>query len=806
MKLLPLIAALAFGSLAGAFAGGTVVIAPDASAADALAAADAVLSRGGRTEWSIAVAPDASPTDVFAAEELKLHLEESTGAVFPIVSNALPKGPAIEVGTAKARELLGADRVRALRSEESVYVQRGGRLAIVGGGRTGNAYGVYSFLERELGCRWFDAAGGKRVPRHPDLSIGPRDVTERPALRVRKILCIGQAQKADSSEHLFYFRNRLNCINGDYGKVCRADLRGKLVPEVVERGVLVHSLFSYLSPTEFFKDHPDWFTYDAKRKVRVDNRQLCFSNAGLRAKLTERLLARMTRYGGKGTYNLSAMDVGGKFCECEACAALADRYGTPGGAQFDYLLELSQAMTRTCPAAKLHFLVYRDEQTRFPPKGVPRFPPNLIAMFAPISADLSKDYLHAHNREMYEDLKRWCSLAETWQWYYPQLYGPTGRAIKPPYGGFARTALDTRLSAEAGMVGGYYEHDVGTKLGFNFADPLTWVIMRLYIDPAADWKSLRKECFGFFYGAAADDMAAFEDFLEAEREKVPWQRWSGCVDAYFSPRKMLELNAAFNRMERKVAGDPEVVQRIREARIGVDFEILRRYRQVAAGASEEGWTLRSVYDRVTNTVVRAAARRIDAPGKWWADYRGKLVSDVLKQVDDEMEQVQCEAKPLPAEFAKVPWTNVIQIFPSSSDANGKNVFRVDMPDAAIGKALYEDAAEERLSVPYSVGIYNADEKRTLLGGSAALSRKDIVPGTFRLYRLGRTTLSSSRCSLWVGYSWRLTVPCSVAFVAGERPEYDVYVSLKFDGPKFGGDASRKSAVYFDRLVFVKVGD
>ena len=771
-----------------------------------VSAADAVLSRGGRTDWSIAVAPDASPTDVFAAEELQLHLRLSTGAEFPIVSNAVPKGPAIEVGTAKARELVGADRARALKDEESVYVQKGGRLAIVGGGRTGNAYGVYSFLERELGCRWFDAAGGQRVPRHPDLTIGPRDVTERPALRVRKIACIGDPRRRDSSEHLFWFRNRLNCISGHYENVFRKDLKGKLVPAVRECGVTVHSLFSYVSPKDHFKDHPDWFTFCAKRNRRVDDRQLCFSNPGLRKTLIDTFLARVARYCGQGVWDLSAMDVGGAFCECEDCRKLVERYGVPGGPFFDCLIELSSALAAKYPDARVKFLVYRDDQTRFPPsKGVTRFPDNVIAIFAPISADLSKDYLSENNKPMFEDLKRWTAAAEVWQWYYPQLYGPLGRAFRPPYGGFARTALDTRLSYEAGMVGGCYEHDVDRKCGVNFFEPLMWMILRLYIDPTADWKALRKDCFDFFYGAAADDLIAFEDYLEAKREKAPWQRWNGSVDDYLSPAKCVKLNAFFERAERKAGTDPEIRQRIREVRAGVDYELLRRHLLLAGSVPSLGWTVEDVRNRLTDTVTKAVARRYDIPDSYQEKVRKGILDGVLKDIDEQFELQKMELKPLPGELANLKPSDVIQVFPPVTGGNGK-VRRVDMADAAIGKALVEDVPEDRLKIPYSVGLYDHNARKTLVGGSTFLKQEQIVPDAFHLYRLGRTDIPSSRCGLWVGWSWNLGVDASLAFVAGERPEYDVYVSLKFEGPRFGGDASRKSAVYFDRLIFVKVGD
>ena len=767
---------------------------------------DVCLADGGRTDWVIAVSPQATPTDMLAAEELKLHLEESTGAMFEIVSNATDGVRAIEIGTDKARQIVGEARSAALQPEESVYVCRDGRLAIVGGGATGNAYGVYSFLEREIGCRWFAATGEKLVPKHSRLVIGQRDVTERPAMKARKILCTGRTQRKDSSDSLFYFRNRINEIDENFGNVYRKDLKGKIVSRIRDYGPGCHSLFKHIPPDKFFKAHPEWFTMNADGK-RVPDRQLCFSNRQLRDELTKRFIAYVGSFsGGNGSFDLSAMDVVGEFCKCDGCQALVRKYDTPGGPFFDYLLELSPKLREKFPDAILHFLVYRKEQTQFPPKGVARFPDNLVAVFAPINNDLSKDYLAEENKGTYEDMRRWCEIAEVWHWYYPQLYGPTGAPIKPPYGGLKRMAVDTLLSAKAGISGGWYEHDVGTKHGFNFSDVLMWMIARYYIDPTQDWRALRKEFFDNMYAEASEDMSGFDDLLEAEREKSGWAHWNDSVEGFLTPAKIVELQALFDRMEKKVGDKADVIQRIREVRTGVDFMAIRRYKRICAEVGSSAISVDAVFDRLTNTVVRAVARRNDLPLPCEVENRKTLLS-VIPRIAAEFELAKVQVKPLPGDMGNLPEDRVIQLFPGPEDDNHYKrrvgVTLSTMPDAAIGKVLVEDEREDRLPVPYKVGLYDRDGKKSLL--DVAIKPQDIKVGEFALYRMGLSSIPSSKCQLWIGRSWNLSKLCSIAYVAGERPEYDIYISLKFVGPKFGGAASEKSAVYFDRLVFVKTG-
>lgn len=193
----------------------------------------AILADGGRTDYVIVLPPTATSVDRFAAEELQTFLGESTGARPEIVTDGEGRAKTIELGTDRAHALIGEDRVRRLETEETVYAVRGDAVAIVGGGATGNAYGVYSFLERELGCRWFTRQGDNLVPKHPTLELGDRTVTEKPVLAYRGFCGkVHIPRERDSRDTLFLFRNRVNWIANNFTNACRTDLRGKLVPRM----------------------------------------------------------------------------------------------------------------------------------------------------------------------------------------------------------------------------------------------------------------------------------------------------------------------------------------------------------------------------------------------------------------------------------------------------------------------------------------------------------------------------------------------------------------------------------------------
>ena len=755
----------------------------------------------GTTEYSIVVDADASPTDRFAAGELQTYVGKATGAMLPIVGPDAGAVKAVEIGTKRAREIVGAGRCAALRAEESVYAVADGVVAIVGGGATGNAYGVYSFLERELGCKWLTPAGDEHVPLRATLEIAPCEHVEMPRLAYRDILCFGPRWKAASSDWLFLFRNRINQVQGNFENPVRADLAGKLVPRMRELSPACHSLFTYVPPNDtkdrkgYFKEHPEFYSLETNGVRRA--RQLCFANPELCRVLAENFLAHARKQGGKGFLDLSAQDSGDAFCHCAECRALVERHGSVGAPLFDFLRELAPRAKREFPELTIHFLVYRKDQTQKPPVGMEAWPDNLAAVFAPIDDDFAKPFSHPDNRGTFADFLAWSSLVRTWMWYYPVPYSSI-----VPFGGLERCAEDLRLAIEGGLDGGYFEHDVGVRQGINFADMTTWAIMRLYRDPGLDWRALRHEFCTAYYGAAAADMEAYEEDLERIRRVSPvFLYWHLPLSATVAPENLVRWNALFDRMERSVADDARLLQRVREARFGLGVETLRAYRRLAGFSADCALaTPESIRDGLQMTLSRALGRRYDNPENQDA-MRGQHASMPQSWIDAGYRMATTTPKPLPEPFASLSEEDVVQLLPERGRGLMEFVVR---GDAAMGWALREKNVEEDAQKPpYPFGFHDWANARSLL--RREIPAAEIEPGAFKFYRLGRTRIASSDCRLWIGRSWELTMPCSHLYKPGDATEWDMHVSLAFDGPAFGGvGQGGRSSVLFDRAIFVRV--
>jgi hypothetical protein len=148
--------------------------------------AKSILFRNGKTAYTIVTCSDASVSELTAAKELSTYLNSISGAEFPVVKEdeADLKGRHIFIGYSPA---YGKD-LQADRPEDDFegfrYCNVGKDIWIYGGKGRGTMYGVFSFLENELGVRWY-ASDCTKVPSLKVWGFEKLDVSERPAIRYR---------------------------------------------------------------------------------------------------------------------------------------------------------------------------------------------------------------------------------------------------------------------------------------------------------------------------------------------------------------------------------------------------------------------------------------------------------------------------------------------------------------------------------------------------------------------------------------------------------------------------------------------
>ena len=776
-------------------------------------AAAILLSDGGVARYAIVHDIDAPNEVQFAARDLGSVLKDVTGAEFPVVDSgsAATKGlHAIEIGTLRARTLAGRSRLAALGKDGFCTFTTNGTVVLTGRGKFGVVGAVYDFLERQVGCRWYTAWGAKRIPKSARLELPSFSRDRTPSFDVRWLMGFSNFARSCRNGELFSFRNGLYVTGiAVYGNVDLPKGCPTLLTETYPIGQYSHTIFNFIPPhgknrynipgipkEGYFKSHPEWFSLEKAKDGgrRVDSRHLCFSNPELRATLVTNFLAYVDMTGGRalsgvgGLYSISANDLPGRLCECDACVALEKKYGTVGAPLFLCLREAAEALSSRCPDAKVGTLAYRREQTQTPPNDLfPPFPPNVMITFAPIDDDFSKDMSHPNNAVTLRDLRRWSELVgQVWSWYYPKAY-----AEPSPYAGIRRTVADMRLMREHGLYGFGCEHDCGRECGMNFYDMYAYVMAKASRDLSVDANAVVREFCEGCYGAAAADMYAYWDELETVRERVTKRvSWCGRVNEYFAPDNLARWNRLFDGMERKVADDPSVLQRVREARLGLDSAVLAHYPDIRRRDPAFAVTPEAIRDRATNALCRAFARR----GK--PEFFNPLRKEVAKF--EELCLLAGLSGLKPKEFAHLPDEDVRQSLTVDITCGMR---RKPMADSVTGSAAWceKEIASDRKDITF--WITDWVEHKHMKSGQ--ILNKDMVEGKFHLYKLGRVRLTPETV-VSPGYSYYVKFRLDDLYEPGSDDEWDVYVSAKFDGPKYFPGSTKPNMAAFDRAVIVRV--
>ena len=758
------------------------------------------LAEAGRARAVIVTGEEPSPAEQTAATELGSYLKKITGADFQAVTADKARGQArLLVGPSQAaRQILGKAVVDSLGPEEFIIRTVGRDLLLVGGRPRGTLYAVYSFLEDDLGCRWTTWYDEESVPRRASLTVPALNRREAPASVVRDIVVHTNSNSDRQLMQHFLVRNRcqgpdLN-FTGDLTAVGGTSCRYAFPPD----GWLVHTLFQWLPPKEHFEAHPEWYSLAGDK--RVSNRQLCFTNPGLRAALTAAILKRIGEADPGGQYSVSAMDWTGAFCDCADCRALVEREGTPGAPLFDYLAELGAQVKQRYPQATISTLAYRKEQSEIPPQTI-KLPDNVIVIFAPIDDNFAAPIEDPSNAGTQRDLENWGKVTSHLRvWYYPNTYGPA-----LPLGNLHKLARDLRLFKRAGVEGYFIEQDAaGVYDSRRLVDLQTWLITKLMWNPDRDVDKLIADYTDRHYGAAAPSVrqyiAALESATAAQQTRMNWDASTG-QHHFLTPALLLSAQRTLDAAEKAVATDPVLLPRVKQLRMSVDLACILKWNQLQA-AGEVPFTMQQLTTRYRETYTAAVKARAIAA-------RQPALLAALAELLGPYEAMK-PLKPLPAPLDAISPERVRQFTPETARLFGKRPSLVPDPLAAAGLAVAMEPSLEQppyapKGLPANVldfGFYDGATGRQ----QHAYAGKDapLKPGEYHLYPIGRTALSAA-CYVWFDWSWEVQFPDVSGLYDPATParQWDVYASLRFEGPAYDPRGEAKQNRFFvDRLVFI----
>ena len=760
------------------------------------------LAGNGTTAYRIVRPSPPSIVDTFAIEQLRKTLREQTGVDFPVVdaSEAGDGQPGIFIGMSNA-ERLGPDMPRDLKEDESVVRTNGRDVFLFGEGIHGNLYAIVAFMEEAMGWRWYSFYEQPVIPKRPELSIAPLDIRRGFSFRYRRTML---------PRNVSYFY--LHGANMGFESKKRP-------PEFVStrrNHPDYHTLFYFIPPNpkpiqaepfpwlenkDYFKTNPEFFSMN-RAGVRVDNRQLCFSNPGLREELTKNVREQIRRTSEEDIVSISAMDVPGAFCECADCKALEEKYQTPGGPIIDYLIDLCAILKTEHPRTLVYTAAYRRKQTQKPPvlpEGQ-KLPENLIVDFAPIEDSFFADWTHPDpaNQETLAHLRQWGKLSNhLWCWMYPNAYG-SGTIM--PVGVLDRIITNLRLMHDAGVTGVFFDH-VGMQTRAGFSELQTDLILNLVRDINCDTDAVIREFTDWFYGDAGGAMRVYLKELEQARKDMKelpkgvtyssGQNFELEVFPYLTAENIHKWQGQFDAMEKLVANDPERLVRVQRARRELDLAALNRWFDLQAKYPD-------AYKDHEVFVRRIAA--INA----WQPAPPDTASQPLGtgQAQDFVAKILGggKEKPLPQEFDGIAPSRIRTYIPKNHIKGGSAKVVLD-PEAAFGYAATVDVPDYPLTAAFCQWEENGET--SIAGPVLKVTRSEMTSSGYKLYKLGTIEVTPNS---WIWFSGKSSLTHlkvgDRVYEPGEDNLWDAYFSMKCDGPTYGGKAE-KDSVLVDRIILVR---
>ncbi len=637
------------------------------------------LAENGKSDYSVAAGDDT--VSQFAAVELAKYLHAATGAEF----NGSKK---IHLKIAEQEPADGF----------SLRVDGNGDIEITGNNGRGLVYGVYDFLERVAGCRFFGPFDYMEVvPKADKLTVPEFSLTDAPLMNYRFPHYCNDNRNPGALEHLYAMadyatKNRYNVelqkIDFPYGAepaTPRSQAvygkRGGIVPLLKNWG---HNLHVWLPPEQYFAEHPEYYCFErATGKWRAENAQLCTTNSEVADLLAG--IARKQFQDRPEMIHFGIMQEDGHrlWCQCDKCLAVNPSRSNLNSATDNNLYLANAVAAKIGPEKRV--LTYAYGNTASPPKAVKPLP-NVDIQYCQYGGD-------DPSRMPWEE----SSAGEILQW--AKLSGGNLNIYSynylTPFYTFSNAAAHTASFRYYNMLGirGSIQ-EMGEV--WSSVNPYHYYLSaRLAWNPWFDEIAFRKDYFAKLYGPAGEPMEQLYILLDRElsnkKNQVSINPWYGYIGI---PNDQLERGRELvSQAQKLAAGDRRIEAAIHAQAEGVKY---------LTAVSNALYAIRAYRLTPTPENRTTAISAVDALEKQSSAMilprLGYLYHvDYLRQVIDEIKQSAADRAELERGYKIVMNLDRGWKFASDPDAAGEKLkyFSPDFDDASWADIRVGDCWENQ---------------------------------------------------------------------------------------------------------------
>jgi hypothetical protein len=505
-----------------------------------------VLAEDEVSRYRIVVPSAATVHELKASTILQNYLLQISGTALPIV--------AADKARSRYEILLGQnDRLDELKiglnlntlKEDGFLIKTDSmRLIIAGGNEKGTLYGVYTFLEKYLNCRMYSPKV-KIIPKQDRIVLGTINDLQIPVITFR-----------DTHYKITWDAEYTDWHKLDHGE------NG----ERPDWGMWVHTFNELVSPEIYYHDHPEYYSMVKGKRIPT---QLCLTNKDV-LEITVQNLRRKIAQNPEATYWSVSQNDNKDFCTCDNCKAIDDREGSPAGSIIHFVNQVAEQF----PDKMISTLAY--EYGRRAPKTLrPR--ENVNIMLCSIEAFRDKPIAEdPTSADFVRDVQDWGKIAmDIIVWDYVIQFNnlispfPNLHVLKPNIQFFAEHGVNAMFEQGNREVGG------------EFAALRAYMISKLLWNPNEDADSVMNDFLRGYYEKAAPSIRQYIDEMREALIKSgkPLRIFGTPIEAassYLTPALIQRYEKIFDDAEAMVADSAALLERVKIARLPLDFAIMEQ--------------------------------------------------------------------------------------------------------------------------------------------------------------------------------------------------------------------------------------
>lgn len=517
------------------------------------AESEIVLAENEASRYRIVVPSAATEHELKAADVLQRYLLQISGTAIPVI--------AADQHRSKYEILLGQnDRLDELRiglnlntlKEDGFLIKTDSmRLIIAGGSEKGTLYGVYTFLEKYLGCRMYSPAV-KIIPKQKRIALTGISDLQVPVITFR-----------DTHYRVTW--------HGEYTDWHKLDHDEK--GERTGWGMWVHTFNALVPPETYYQDHSEYFSMVDGKRIPT---QLCLTNPEVLEITVSNLRKKVAQNPGAIYWSVSQND-NKNFCTCANCKAIDDREGSPSGS----IIHFVNMVADQFPDKMISTLAY--EYGRRAPKTLkPR--DNVNIMLCSIEAFRDKPIAEdPTSADFVRDVEDWGKIAkDIIVWDYVIQFNnlispfPNLHVIQPNLKFFADHGVNAMFEQGNREVGG------------EFAALRAYMISKLLWDPNENADAIMNDFLKGYYGAAGPVIRRYIDemreaLLAAGKPLRIFGTPNEAASTYLTPALIQLYEKIFDEAEAMVADSAAVLERVKIARQPLEFAIMEQAKKNFAG-------------------------------------------------------------------------------------------------------------------------------------------------------------------------------------------------------------------------------